>query len=60
MKEDPDKPKKMRSKNEEDEEESPALPATDVSFSFCKVELILGQHMLFTLPLYCMLSKTAT
>ncbi|XP_072232882.1 chromodomain-helicase-DNA-binding protein 3 [Leuresthes tenuis] len=34
MKEDPDKPKKMRSKNEEDEEESPALPATDPTIKY--------------------------
>lgn len=32
MKEDPDKPKRMRSKSQEgDEEESPASPVTDVS-----------------------------
>ena len=31
MKEDPDKPKRMRSRSEEGEEESPASPVTDVS-----------------------------
>lgn len=31
MKEDPDKPKRMRSKGQEGEEESPASPVTDVS-----------------------------
>lgn len=31
MKEDPDKPKRMRSKSQEGEEESPASPVTDVS-----------------------------
>lgn len=31
MKEDPDKPRRMRSKNQEGEEESPASPVTDVS-----------------------------
>lgn len=31
MKDDPDKPRKMRSKNLEGEEESPASPVTDVS-----------------------------
>lgn len=30
MKEDPDKPRRMRSKNQEGEEESPASPVTDV------------------------------
>lgn len=31
MKEDPDKPRKIRCKNQEGEEESPASPVTDVS-----------------------------
>lgn len=34
MKEDPDKPKRMRSKSQEGEEESPASPVTDVSRGF--------------------------
>lgn len=34
MKEDPDKAKRMRSKSQEGEEESPASPVTDVSWGF--------------------------
>lgn len=44
MKEDPDKPKRMRSKSQEGEEESPASPVTDVSrgFSFGDVTSALS------------------
>lgn len=44
MKEDPDKPKRMRSKSQEGEEESLASPVTDVSrgFSFGDVASALS------------------
>lgn len=60
MKEDPDKAKRMRSKNQEGEEESPASPVTDVSCGFgfnvsldAAVITVLFENVIFIFKLFC-------
>lgn len=56
MKEDPDKPKRMRSKSQEgEEEESPASPVTDVSPGSLQSEEMPTSHVSLLFPHICSL-----